>query len=86
MDQTIPEAIRLEKEAAFVHNGRTFKGIDSESGVLQKMAELASKNRVFKSYQGQGYSPSITPSVIKRNVLENPKWYTPYTPYQAEIS
>ena len=52
MDQTIPNSIRIDKEDIFQHNGKTFHGIDSESGVLQKMAELASKNRVFKSYQG----------------------------------
>ena len=86
MKQTIPESIRIPEDRVFQHKGKTFDGIDSESGVLRRMSELADLNRVFKSYQGQGYAPSITPAVIKRNVLENPKWYTPYTPYQAEIS
>ena len=86
MDETVPEAIRSEPDKAFSHRGKTIVGLNSESNILRKMSELAGINKVYKSYQGQGYNPTIIPAVIKRNVLENPKWFTPYTPYQAEIS
>ena len=58
----------------------------SEQEYLRHVADIAKQNKVFKSYIGQGYSDTITPSVILRNIFENPGWYTQYTPYQAEIS
>jgi glycine dehydrogenase len=58
----------------------------SEVDALEEIKEVANKNKLFKSYIGCGYYPTITPSVILRNVLENPGWYTAYTPYQPEIS
>ena len=58
----------------------------SEQEYLEHIHELASKNKVFKSYIGLGYHPSNLPAVIQRNILENPGWYTAYTPYQAEIA
>jgi len=58
----------------------------SEASALAELKAIASKNKVFKSYIGQGYYDTHTPGVILRNILENPAWYTAYTPYQAEIS
>ncbi len=58
----------------------------SESEAISKLNSLASDNKVFRNYLGHGYYGTITPGVIKRNVLENPGWYTQYTPYQAEIA
>ena len=58
----------------------------SEADALQELRAVAQKNQVFKSFIGQGYHGTHTPAVILRNVLENPAWYTAYTPYQAEIS
>ena len=58
----------------------------SEAQALQELKALAQRNQVFKSFIGQGYHGTLTPGVIQRNILENPAWYTAYTPYQAEIS
>lgn len=79
IDQTLPSAIRLEKPL----NLPTPK---SEADFLQSIKRLASKNAVLKSYIGTGYYDTIMPNVILRNILENPAWYTAYTPYQAEIA
>src|SRR6266481_3006439 len=77
--QTLPSSIRQE---APLDLGRAL----SETEALAHMRELASRNQVFTSLIGQGYSGTILPAVIQRNILENPAWYTAYTPYQPEIS
>ena len=58
----------------------------TEQEVLKNIKSKAKKNKVFKSYIGRGYVPSLTPPVIQRNILENPVWYSSYTPYQAELA
>jgi glycine dehydrogenase len=77
--ETVPENIRLKAPLDF---GRAL----SERGALDKMRETANKNRVLTSLIGQGYHGTIMPPAIQRNILENPAWYTAYTPYQPEIS
>ena len=77
--QTIPNSIRQTNPLACVTP-------HSETEALAKMRAIAEKNQVFTSLIGQGYSGTILPTVILRNILENPAWYTAYTPYQAEIS
>jgi glycine dehydrogenase len=79
MNQTLPGAIR---QKAPLDIGRAL----SETEALSHMRELAGQNQVFTSLIGQGYSGTIMPAVIQRNILENPAWYTAYTPYQPEIS
>jgi len=77
--QTVPEGIRLE-------NPLSIQEDISENDFLNEMLEHADNNKCFETYIGQGYHPTITPAVIKRNIMENPGWYTSYTPYQAEIA
>ena len=77
--ETIPADIRLKKALDLAP-------AMSEHEYLSHIEILSQKNKIFKTYIGQGYHQSITPSVIKRNILENPGWYTAYTPYQAEIA
>ncbi len=79
IDQTIPQAIRLKKPLS-LPDGMT------EYEYLSHLRGIAAKNRLFKTYIGLGYHDTIVPPVIQRNVLENPGWYTAYTPYQAEIA
>ncbi len=79
IDKTLPAAIRLPQDL-------NIAGPVSEFQYLNELKETASKNKVFKSYIGRGYYDTITPSVILRNLFENPGWYTQYTPYQAEIA
>lgn len=79
IEQTIPNKIRLKKELSLAEPMSEFQ-------YLNHSRELAKKNKLYKSYIGLGYYNTILPSVIKRNIFENPGWYTAYTPYQAEIS
>ena len=79
IEQTIPRDIRLKQKLDLP------QGI-GENEFLGHLDVLAQKNKQFKTYIGLGYHPALTPSPIKRNILENPGWYTAYTPYQAEIS
>ncbi|MEO8890400.1 MAG: aminomethyl-transferring glycine dehydrogenase, partial [Coleofasciculaceae cyanobacterium] len=79
INQAVPPAIRLRQPLQLPQ-------AQSEYAALAKLKEIASKNQVFRSYIGMGYHDCITPPVIQRNILENPGWYTSYTPYQAEIA
>ncbi|MDJ0589666.1 MAG: aminomethyl-transferring glycine dehydrogenase [Pleurocapsa sp. MO_226.B13] len=79
IEQTVPAAIRLDRPLQLPE-------AESESSALAKLKAIASKNQVYRSFIGRGYYNCITPAVILRNVLENPGWYTSYTPYQAEIA
>lgn len=79
IEKTVPSHIRLE-------NNLNLPKALTEMELLNHLKSLASKNKVNKTFIGMGYYPTITPSVILRNILQNPGWYTQYTPYQAEIS
>ncbi|MEP6754253.1 MAG: aminomethyl-transferring glycine dehydrogenase [Chthonomonadales bacterium] len=82
VNRTLPESIRKASKpiGKFVGDGM------SEADSLARLKELASANKIAKSYIGMGYSDCFTPSVILRNLIEDPRWYTPYTPYQSEVS
>ena len=79
IDATVPKGIRLNRPLA-IRDGL------SERDALIALRQLAMRNEVYRSYLGMGYSDCFTPPVIQRNILENPGWYTAYTPYQAEIA
>ena len=79
ISETIPKNIRLKKDL-------DLEKALSENEFLTHIEKLSKKNKNYKSFIGLGYNQSVTPSVIKRNILENPSWYTAYTPYQAEIA
>jgi glycine dehydrogenase len=79
ISETVPNNIRLKKEL-------DLDAPMTEYEYLSHIQELGKKNKVYKSYIGLGYHPTIVPAVIQRNIFENPGWYTAYTPYQAEIA
>ncbi len=79
IDAIVPENIRMQRAL-------DLPKAKGEHEALDELREIAAKNRICKSYLGQGYYDCITPPVIQRNILENPGWYTAYTPYQAEIA
>jgi len=79
VDAAVPKAIRMENDLGLPE-------AKSETGALAALKEIMGRNRVAKSLIGQGYHGTHTPGVIQRNILENPGWYTAYTPYQAEIA
>lgn len=79
IDQAVPQAIRLSDSLELPE-------AQNEYSALAKLKEIASKNQIFRSFIGMGYYDCITPPVIGRNILENPGWYTAYTPYQPEIA
>jgi glycine dehydrogenase len=77
--EIVPAAIQLERPLEL-------PPAETEDGYLRRLGAIAARNRVFRSYIGLGYHDTVTPAVIRRLILENPGWYTPYTPYQAEIA
>jgi glycine dehydrogenase len=79
IEQTVPADIRLDRPL-------DMPAAEAEFAYLKRLRTIGSRNKVARSYIGMGYSDCVTPSVILRNVFENPGWYTPYTPYQAEIA
>src|SRR5438477_5063727 len=79
VDATVPENIRLDRTL-------DLPKAKSENEALAELRALSSKNRIARNFTGAGYSDTITPPVIQRNILENPGWYTAYTPYQAELA
>lgn len=79
VDKTVPDTIRL-------HENIPLGEAVTEAEALAQLKSIARKNRIFKSYIGMGYHDTLVPNVILRNVLENPGWYTAYTPYQPEIA
>lgn len=79
IDKTVPASIRLKQNLEM-------DSPLSEYEFINYLKNVADQNKIFKSFIGMGYYPTITPGVIRRNILENPGWYTQYTPYQAEIS
>ena len=79
ISQTVPSGIRMQGEL-------DIPVAMSEHEYLRHIKDISLRNKVFSTYIGQGYYDTITPSVILRNIFENPGWYTQYTPYQAEIS
>ncbi len=79
MDEVIPASIRLTRPL-------NLPPAESEHAYLRRLSAIARRNKTFRSYIGLGYHDTITPAVIQRMVMENPGWYTPYTPYQAEIA
>ena len=82
IDSVIPSKIRRTDQLPL----GTYSGAKREDEALQLLNTIANKNKVFKSFIGQGYFNNLIPGVIQRNILENPAWYTAYTPYQPEIS
>ena len=76
---TVPEDIRLSRPL-------NLPKAQSEEDMLAGLRNVATKNHLYRSFIGMGYYDCLTPPVIARNIFENPAWYTPYTPYQAEIA
>src|ERR1051326_1889578 len=78
-DAAVPAQIRTRRRL-------NLPAARSEEALLTELRGLARENQVYRSYLGMGYADCITPPVLQRNVLENPGWYPPYTPYQAEVA
>ena len=86
IEETVPQQIRESATESLSLDGMRLGPERSESQVYGELMGIAKENKIFKTYIGQGFHPCITPPILQRSVLENPAWYTSYTPYQAEIS